>query len=338
MVPDPVVVLLLVNKTDDLTLQQLEYIVAVDTERHFARAAASCHVTQPTLSMMIRRLEEELDTQLFDRSRQPVVPTDTGEQVIAQARRVLREAQLLTELVHRERGAVSGDLTLGIIPTLAPYLVPRFVGQFLERYPQVRLKMSEMRTEAIVEGLKQGRLDAGILVTPLPDRGIEAEALFYEEFFAYASTPQAKGLLLPEDIDPNQLWLLEEGHCFRSQIMNLCELRRQAVVGFEYEAGSLETLKRLVDQQQGITILPELAVTQLTPPEAERLRAFAPPAPMREVSLVSHRPSLKRQVLTALARSIRAAVPPYMHEAARGRVVAVETGFPPTADPRREES
>lgn len=306
-----------------MTLQQLEYIVAIDHERHFARAAESCHVTQPTLSMMVRRLETELETQIFDRSKQPVVPTEAGAKIIAQARRVLREATLLTELVHRERGLIAGELNVGVIPTLAPYLIPRFVGLLREQFPKLRLTLSELRTDHIVEGLKQGRLDAGILVTPLQDRNIHEAPLFYEAFFAYTSSHQQKPMLLPEDIDPNELWLLEEGHCFRSQIMNLCELRRQAVASFAYEAGSIETLKRLVEQQQGITILPELAAQDLSPAEQERLRPFAPPVPVREVSLVSHRPSLKQPLLRALTEVIRAVVPDHMREKASQRVVGI---------------
>jgi LysR family transcriptional regulator, hydrogen peroxide-inducible genes activator len=297
-----------------VNLQQLEYIVAVDKWRHFARAAEACHVTQPTLSMMIRRLEEELDTLIFDRSRQPVVPTTLGEAIIHQARVMLREQEHLLDLVQQARGKVQGSLKVGIIPTLAPYLVPLFIQPFTQKYPSVHLSLIDLRTEVITEQLKRGELDVGILVTPLNEGGIEEQPLFYEELFAYTSGHEPKSYLLPEDIDPKQLWLLEEGHCFRSQIMNLCALRKRAQGKFAYEAGSMETLKRLVDQQQGLTILPELFTMELSKQEKNRLRPFAPPAPVREVSLVVHRPGLKQRLIQALAQVILAVIPSHLRQ------------------------
>lgn len=295
-----------------MNFQQLSYILAVDQHRHFAQAAEACHVSQPTLSMMVRRLEEELETQIFDRSRQPVVPTTQGEAIIAQARIILREKQVLTDLVQQAKGKPQGPLAVGIIPTLAPYLVPRFIRDFLQAYPRIQLKLTELRTETIVERLKQGELDAGILVTPLEDAAIHEYHLFYEELFAYTSTPTDKEFFLPEDIDPKQLWLLEEGHCFRSQIMNLCALQRKARSQFAYQAGSIETLKRLVQQQQGVTILPELCVLDITAEERARVKPFAEPVPVRQVSLVTHRPGLKARLTRALADTIQAAVPSHM--------------------------
>ena len=295
-----------------MNFQQLSYIVAVDRHRHFAQAAEACHVSQPTLSMMIRRLEEELDTLIFDRSRQPVVPTSVGEAIIAQAHIVLREKQVFEDLVEQGRGKPQGKLSVGIIPTLAPYLVPRFIGRFLEQYPHIKLQLTELQTEAIVDQLKQGNLDAGILVTPLEDSGIHEQPLFFEELFAYTSEPTNKSFFLPEDIDPKELWLLEEGHCFRSQIMNLCALRRQARREFAYQAGSIETLKRLVEQQQGVTILPELCVEDMGKTERKRVTPFEEPIPVRQVSLVTHRPGLKARLNQALAEIIQSGVPKHM--------------------------
>lgn len=297
-----------------MNFQQLSYLVAVDEYRHFAQAAEACHVSQPTLSMMIRKLEEELETQIFDRSRQPVVPTELGETLIAQARVILREQQAMTDMAQQGRGKPQGPLSVGIIPTLAPYLVPRFIKEFLSRYPRINLKLTELRTEEIVIKLKQGKLDAGILVTPLDDKGIYEEHLFYEELYAYTSDPLQKAYILPEDIDPKELWLLEEGHCFRSQIMNLCALQRQVRNQFSYQAGSIETLKRLVEQQQGITILPELCVREMGDIESLRIKPFKAPAPVRQVSLITHRPGLKARLTQALAQTIRGSIPKEMQE------------------------
>ncbi len=292
-----------------MNLQQLEYIVAVDRHRHFARAAKACFVTQPTLSMMIQKLEDELGSKIFDRSKQPVVPTETGRLIIEQARVVLREKNKIGEIVQQQRGIVGGQLEVGIIPTLAPYLVPLFITQFLKKYPLVRIRIQEITTEVLVDKLKRGQLDVGLLVTPLKDAAIRETPLFYEAFMVYSSHGFEKEYLLPEDINPNELWLLEEGHCFRSQILNLCELKKQTDAPLQYEAGSIETLKQLVEKHQGVTILPELAVRTLSPREKKRLIPFQPPAPVREVSLVTHRDFIKRRLIEALEAEILAALP-----------------------------
>src|SRR5262247_3808479 len=306
-----------------MTLVQLEYIVAVDTWRHFATAAAKCSVTQPTLSMQIQKLEAELEVQLFDRSKVPVVPTVEGAEIIQQARVILKEVDRLGELVRERKGEMIGELRLGIIPTVAPYLLPLFLNGFLQKYPGIRLRVTELTTEAIVDRLKKHLVDAGILVTPLDDPGIFEQPLFYEEFVVYVSPVEAvyrKRYVLAEDIDVRHLWLLEEGHCLRSQIMNLCELRSrvQADNNFQYEAGSIETLKKMVEMQNGITILPELALQDLSPQQLEMVRHFKPPVPVREVSLVAHRSLVKKRILDALQREILLAVPQHMqHKGSR---------------------
>src|SRR5882757_8565874 len=233
-----------------MTFVQLEYIVAVDTYRHFATAAEHCFVTQPTLSMQVQKLEEELGVKIFDRSKQPVIPTEAGRELIDQARKILAEKDIVGEIVQAKKGILTGELRIGIIPTLAPYLLPLFVQGFTAKYPHVRLVVNELTTEVIVSHLRAGKIDMGILVTPLQETGIKEYPLFYEELMAYVSKKNAaykKTYMLPQDIDPNKLWLLEEGHCFRSQIVNLCELRKASrdASHFDYEAGSIETLRRM---------------------------------------------------------------------------------------------
>ena len=293
-----------------MNLQQLEYISAVELHRHFAKAAEACHVTQPTLSMMIQKLEDELSVKIFDRSKQPVVPTEIGVLLIDQARLILNQVKQLKETVNQQKSTVEGDFTIGIIPTLAPYLVPLFVQSFLQNYPQVRLRIVEHTTEIIVEKLKKGLLDAGILVTPLSNERILEIPLFYEAFVVYSSHPYEKEYLLPEDLNPNELWLLQEGHCFRSQIMNLCELRRSSNSAFEYESGSIETLKQLVDNQNGITILPDLATLNLSETQRQKIKHFAAPPPVREVSIVVQRDFIKQGLVQALKTEILANLPP----------------------------
>ena len=297
-----------------MTFVQLEYIVAVDTYRHFALAASHCFVSQPSLSMQIQKLEEELGLKIFDRGKQPVIPTEAGSEIIDQARKILSEKKIINEIVQHKKGVLTGQLHIGIIPTLAPYLLPLFVLNFTRKYPQIKLIVNELTTEFVISRLREGRIDAGILVTPLEEKGIKEHVLFYEELVAYTSKKNEaykKTYLLAKDIDPNKLWLLEEGHCFRSQIVNLCELRKASKEGnhFEYEAGSIETLRRVVELNDGITILPELAILDLNARQLQHVRHFKQPAPMREVSIVVHRDFVKKRLIDIFKEELLAAIP-----------------------------
>ena len=311
-----------------MTFVQLEYLVAVDTYRHFAQAAEHCFVTQPTLSMQLKKLEDELGVLLFDRSKQPVIPTEAGIEIIAQAKKILAEKSLIADIVHSRKGMIAGELKLGIIPTLAPYLLPLFIHQFIRKYKNVKLVVTELTTGNIITRLKDGRLDAGILVTPLQEAGISEHVLFYEEMMVYAS-PQndmyGKKYVLAKDIDPNKLWLLEEGHCFRSQIMNLCELQKESksIHRFEYEAGSIDTLRRMVDISDGITIIPEIATISFTKKQEQCLRHFKSPIPMREVSLAVHRDFVKKRLVDILTKEILNGVPQKIKQNKSKRVVPI---------------
>lgn len=311
-----------------MTFVQLEYIVAVDTYRHFASAAEHCFVTQPTLSMQIQKMELELGVKIFDRSKQPVVPTEIGQQLVEQAKRILSEKNMIDELVQIKKGILTGELKIGIIPTLAPYLLPLFIQQFTSKHPQVRLVVSELTTEKIISRLRESRIDVGILVTPLNEAGIKEYVLFYEELLVYVSKNNPvynKAFVLPQDIDPNKLWLLEEGHCFRSQILNLCELRKvgRGSNNFEYEAGSFETLRRMVELNDGITVLPQLATFDLNSNQQQLVRQFRKPAPMREVSMVVHRDFVKKRLIDVLKTEIMDSVPEKIRLNKSKNVIAV---------------
>jgi len=296
-----------------MTLTQLEYIVAVDTHRHFAAAAESCHVTQPTLSMQIQKLEDELGVLIFDRSKQPVVPTETGQTLLAQAREVLHAARRIPELARESRDDYSGELRIGIIPTLAPYLLPCFLSEFMQRYPAVTVQIQELMTGQILERLKHGLLDAGLVVTPLQESGITELPLFNEPFCVYISDqhpllerPSVAVSALPAE----GLWLLTEGHCFRNQVINLCQPGQNgSPPTLRYETGSLETLVKLIDKHSGFTLLPYLATLDLDPQRHARLRPLEEPTPVREVSLVIHRSFLKRKIINALKKEILANLP-----------------------------
>ncbi len=299
-----------------MNLQQLQYIVAVDDHRHFADAAKACFVTQPTLSMMIHKLEDELDTTLFDRSKQPVVPTDIGAKVIAQARVVLRETGRITDILQAEKQEVKGSLKLGIIPTLAPYLLPLFVKQFMQQYPAVELLISELTTDTIIGKLKHDQLDAALLATPLNDRDLLEHPLFYEKFLVYADGDEIKKLpaaIDPIDLQGENLWLLDEGHCFGVQLGNLCKLQEaDESRHFHYRAGSIETLIQMVDRVGGITVIPELSTPHLTEAAKKRLRQFTQPSPVREVSLVTYRHFAKKHMLEALKDTLTSHLPSYI--------------------------
>jgi LysR family transcriptional regulator, hydrogen peroxide-inducible genes activator len=309
-----------------MTLIQLEYIVALDTYRHFVLASEKCFVTQPTLSMQIQKLEEELGVKIFDRTKQPVIPTEIGTRIIAQARVALREAAVVPQLIAEQKDTMTGEIRIGIIPTLAPYLLPSLFKNIREKYPQVNLVVKEIITEDVIQELKHNRLDCGIVVTPLKDSSIKEDVLFYEELFVYVSKKNAlvdKKYVLPTEIDPNQLWLLEEGHCFRSQILNLCELRKYSELHFKYETGNIETLKRMVDKSDGITILPELAIMEFSTAQLKLVKRLKEPSPAREVSLVTHRDHLKTKLIKTLKEEILLLVPKQMQKLNKKKVVEI---------------
>jgi len=309
-----------------MTFTQLEYIVALDTHRHFALAAEKCFVTQPTLSMQIQKLEEELGVKIFDRTKQPVIPTEIGTNIITQARITLREAQMIKQMINDQKDTLSGELRMGIIPTLAPYLLPALYKSMRDKYPQLNLIIKETITEEVIYELKNNRLDCGIVVTPLKDPSIKEDVLFYEELFVYVSKKNAlsgKKYVLASEIDPNELWLLEEGHCFRSQVLNICELKKSSDFHFKYETGNIETLKRMVDKSNGITILPELAVMEFSKARLKLVKRLKQPSPAREVSLVTHRDHIKTKLIKTLREEILTIVPVQMQKLQHKKIVEI---------------
>lgn len=307
-----------------MTIQQLEYLIAVDKYRHFGNAAESCFVTQPTLSAQLGKLEKDLGVILFDRSKMPVIPTEIGVQIIAQAKKVVSESKGILELVAQLKGDISGTIKLAIIPTLAPYLLHLFVRRFLEKYPNVKLEVQEMVTEEIVRRLKNDELDLGIVVTPLEESGIVEKPMFYEKFYAYLS--QNHSLLKEKqlkvgDVKAEDLWILQQGHCFRDQVLNFCDQTSSGHKNFHYESGSLEGLKNMVNRYQGMTLLPELATHDLSSEEKSRLRPFAGEVPTREVSIILNRSFLKQKLVELLYNEITGAIPEEMTSKAHGKIV-----------------
>lgn len=297
-----------------MTLTQLSYIVAVDKHRHFATAAQKIYITQPTLSMQIQKLEDELGVLIFDRSKSPVVPTAMGEEIIEQAKLILSGAKHIEDMVAVQGETLRGTFRVGIIPTIAPYLVPLFLKPFIEKYPEVKLIFEEALTSEVLKGLNEDYFDVGIIATPTDQHMFERD-LFLEPFLAYVSSHHElakKDKICIDDLYKEDLWLLNEGHCFRDQTMKLCkknnEKRNQAPIIFE--SGNLETLKRLVEQDFGVTLMPYLAMNeQDTSCTNGIVKEFEDPIPSRKIRLVYSREFLKQNLIDAFATVITDSIP-----------------------------
>ena len=309
-----------------MTLSQLTYVLAVYRLGNFGAAAKACHITQPTLSMQIKKLEEESGIVVFDRSRQPVVPTQAGYAFIKQAEQVVHEHEKLQAVVAQLKGSMAGELKIGVIPTLAPYFLPYAAGAFARKYREVHLRLVELTTDEIVAKLTTDQLDAGLLVTPLRHSGIVEEKLFYEEIFLYAhpnhQVSQLSEVTLADLAQPG-MWLLASGHCFRHQVLNLCSFSKEHATDmpFAFEGGSLETLRRLVDSEGGFTLLPELTTQELNEDQLQNLKQFAAPCPLREVSLVHTTSQAKVSILNAFKEVVLQHLPARLLQGDRGVVV-----------------
>ena len=298
-----------------MTLQQLEYILAVNQFRHFAKAAEYCRVTQPTLSAMIQKLEEELDTRIFDRSQQPVCPTPVGIHIIEQAQNILVQANRIKNIIEEEKHSLTGTFKLGILPTVAPYLLPRFFPQLMKKYPDLDIRVVEMKTNDIKKALQTGEIDAGIVASLAGMEELQQTPLFYEQFFAYVSREDAlfnNEVIRTSDLNGEQLWLLDEGHCFRDQLVRFCQMKSARASQLAYHLGSMETFMRMVESGKGVTFIPELAVLQLGDAQKELVRSFAIPCPTRQVVLLTNKNFIRHTLLEVLVKKIKLSVPKEM--------------------------
>lgn len=305
------------------TLTQLSYVVAVDQLRHFGRAARACFVSQPTLSMQLQKLEEELGVVLFDRSKQPIQPTAKGKEVIIRAKQIIQEVKELEFIGKKSGDTPAGEFHLAVIPTLSPYLIPLFLTTFAKQYPLVELYISEMKTDDIVTALEDDQLDAALLVTPLNRSTIREKTIFYEPFYLYVNKDHAlynKTKVNENDLDKQQVWLLEEGHCLRNQITRLCArgAEKNVLTNVHFASGNLETLKQLVKNSSGFTLLPYLcALQEGNISQNPMIKPFVKPVPSREVSLVYRRDDLKQGIMNALFKTIEQSVPSVLPRTAK---------------------
>ena len=296
-----------------MTITQLQYLIAVDNHRHFARAAEACFVTQPTLSMQIQKLEEELGVLLFDRSKHPVRPTSIGERLIEQARTVIHETDRMQQILQESKNQMDGTFKLGIIPTVSPSLVPRFVSKFHAKFPNIQLHIQEMRTEAILEKLRRDDLDAAIMATPLAEKGIIEKTLYYEPFMAFVPEGHRLGkesFVTNSELDIKDILLLNEGHCFRNSILNICnETGPKVPKPIDLESGNFDTLTRLSKKGFGMTLIPYMHAIDISKEDQQFVKPIADPKPSREISLVYSRAELKIKVINELHKIIRSSVP-----------------------------
>lgn len=296
-----------------MTYQQLEYVVALNKTRHFVNAAELCGVTQPTLSMMIQKLEDELDVKIFDRSKHPIEVTSIGKKIIEQSQSALCQLNKINELVSAEKGDLSGNLNIAIIPTVAPYLLPKFFSLFARDYPEMSFKISEMRTDTIEKKLLLGEIDMAILSTPMNNPNILEIPLYYEKFLAYISPDEEiynENELVANHLPTEHLWVLEEGHCLRNQVFTFCNSNSKTL--FSYEAGSIETLIKIVDENGGYTVIPELHVDMLSEKQKKNLRKLVTPEPIREISLVIQQNFIREGHLNAVAETVKKIIPEHM--------------------------
>ncbi|MEQ1732058.1 MAG: LysR substrate-binding domain-containing protein [Bacteroidia bacterium] len=296
-----------------MNLQQLQYIVALHKLKSFSKAADACFITQATLSTMVKKLEEELDIVIFDRKTSPIITTDSGLEVIEEAKKILLHAENLKQMASVLTRKIEGELRIGIIPTVASGVLYRIVPHLMAKYPKLKLFISEITTKNIIQQLKTGELDVGIVSTPLNNTDIEEELLYYEKLMVYGNKTINKKYILPKDIATQKIWLLEEGNCLRNQVMNVCALNAKKLNNnLHFEPNSFETLISFVDKLNGLTLIPELYYMGLSADKKAKVIDFKAPVPVREISIIYHRPYAKQRLINVLTTEIKEIITPLL--------------------------
>jgi len=287
-----------------MTITQLHYVLAVAEHQNFTKAAEKCFVTQPTLSMQIQKLEDQLDILIFDRSKKPIELTEIGKKIVAQAKNIVNESDRIQDIVDQQKGFIGGEFRLGIIPTIMPTLLPMFLKSFIKKYPKVKLKIEELTTTEILLRINEGHLDAAIVATPLKNENIKERALYYEPFVGYIPDDHRltnKKIITVSDLEIDDMLLLEDGHCFRDGVINLCKsFKKHDEDKFQLDSGSIEMLVKLSNEGLGMTLLPYLHTLDIKDNEKKHLHHFNEPSPAREVSIIYHKSELKMQIIEAL--------------------------------------
>ena len=298
-----------------MTLQQLKYIVAINRYRNFAKAADACGISQPTLSAMLVKLEEELDVRIFERSNKSVQPTSSGEKIIRQAERTIAEAERITWLVNEDKGSIAGELLLAIGPTIAPYILPKFIRHYVEDYPSVKLRVMELKTDAMLNELLLGHLDAGIAISGNMRQGVLEIPLYTERFMVYLSEHCWRKLPVfrPENLEHEKMWVMKEAQCLRESAFSFCKARTKG--RHVYEAGSIDTLIRIVDENGGFTIIPEMHLPFLSDKQRGNVRRIeGDHLSQRRVSLYIREDYIRQSMLNTITKTLLRFMPDKMME------------------------
>jgi LysR family hydrogen peroxide-inducible transcriptional activator len=297
-----------------MNIQQLEYIVALDNFKNFSKAAASCYITQATLSTMVKRLEEELDIVIFDRKTNPIITTECGLEIVNEAKKVLFHTDKIKRMPSELKAKIEGELTIGIIPTIAGNLLHRILPKYIKKYPKLKINIQELTTEYIEEKLKNGQLDVGIVSTPLKKEELEGDILYYEKLKVYGNINQNKiKFLKPKDIIAEKVWLMEKGNCITDQIINVCSLKNiPSNPNLNFQPNSFDSLLNMVNNLKGITLIPELYFLDLPNEKKKLVKDFVSPHPVREVSLIFHRPYAKLRLIESLKNEIIEEIKPIL--------------------------
>ena len=309
-----------------MTLTQIEYVLAIAEQGSFVVAAKKRFVTQPALTTQVKNLEEELGVMIFDRTKKPIQPTVIGHQIIEQAKEVINQSRKLPDLVREYQQVEKGDISIGVIPTISPYLVPFFINNFSEVNKEVNISVQEEITEEIIHKLKNGQLDAGIIATPIETTGIVSLPLYYEKFYAYVSRSNPeyhKKNLNITDLNVDDIWLLKEGNCFRNQVINICKKSSNQPFrdNFRFESHSIESLKRIVEVKNGMTLIPELSLEGIPSKNMDMVKEIEGDTPIREISIVVTRQFLKRRIIDRLRYSILESLPKDVWQEHKGEIV-----------------
>lgn len=315
-----------------MTITQLEYVVAVATFKSFVAAAEKCFVTQPTLSMQIQKLEDELNIKIFDRNKHPINTTEIGLEIVNQAKIILSEANKINEIIQNKTGQIAGTLKLAIIPTLAPYIVPQLMEKITKNYPDLQIIVHEYQTKEIIQKLKNDEIDCALVSTPLDDMNIKEYPIFFESLVAYLGENEkglAKKSITIQDLDMQNFWMLNEGNCLRNQVINLCNEQIGKIQDnkkFKYETSSVDSLRKMVDKSGGSTILPEFSIMDFPEATLERVRYFAGEEPVREISMVTNTHFVRHYILQKIIDEVLAIVPESMKvQSANRKVLRIQT-------------
>lgn len=296
-----------------MNLQQLKYIIAINRFRNFAKAADSCNISQPTLSTMLQKLEEELDVRIFDRSNKQVTPTSAGKKIILQAQKTLIEAEKITELVAEEKNQIGNSLSLSVGPSIAPYILPQFIKHYRKKHPEVSLSIQERKSEDMLNALQNGEIDAGISASDLLNKGVLEIPLYTERFYVYLSEDCWRKLPVfkPENLEHENMWIMKEAQCLRNSAFSFCKARSKGQ--HIYEAGSIETLIRIVDENGGFTIIPEMHLKFLSEAQRKNVRKIEGNyLSQRRISLYIRKDFVKERMLNTIIDSMKEFIPAQM--------------------------